>query len=138
VQKSLIRNLYWQDTLNLIATKSITMKKVIILALPILLLIGCSIHRWEGKSVDSLLSKKGKPDKVEQNGEEQVLYYCKPTKYFREVVERDARGNQIGNATVDTMYNYEVFAVQKSNTIFFASEELSYVAPENFTVIEEE
>lgn len=113
------------------------MKKVIIFTLPIFLLIGCSIHRWEGKSIDALLSKKGKPDKVEQNGDEKVLYYYEPTKFFREVVERDTKGNPIGNAIIDTMYNYEVFAIQKSNTIVFASEELSYVAPEKFTVIEE-
>jgi len=114
------------------------MKIIILILLSALLLVGCSIQRWEGKSIDSLLSKKGKPDKVEQNGDEQVLYYYEPTKYFREVIERDAQGKQIGNAVVDTMYNYEVFAIKKSNTIFFASEELSYVAPQNYTVIEEE
>ncbi len=114
------------------------MKTIILILLSSLLLIGCSIQRWEGKSIDSLLSKKGKPNKVEQNGDEQVLYYYEPTKYFRKVVERYAHGNQIGNAVVDTVYNYKVFAIQKSNTIFFVSEELSYVAPEKFTVIEEE
>jgi hypothetical protein len=124
--------------LNSSIKQSISLIKLILLVLlaPILL-IGCSIQRWKGKSIDSLLSKKGKPDKVEQNGDEKVLYYYEPTQYFREVVERDAQGNQIGKPIIDTMYNYEVFGIQKSNKIFFAAEELSYVAPEKFTVIEE-
>jgi hypothetical protein len=66
---------------------------------------------------------------VEQNEDEQVLYYYESTKYFKEVVERDAQGNRMGNAIVDTIYNDEVYAIQKSNTIFFATEELSYVSP---------
>lgn len=113
------------------------MKTILIILLSALFLVGCSIQRWEGKSVDSLLSKKGKPDKVEENGDEKVLYYYEPTQYFREVVERDSKGNQIGNPIIDTMYNYEIFGIQKSNKIFFAAEELSYVSPQNYTVIEE-
>jgi hypothetical protein len=108
------------------------MKTVFTFALLVIILTGCSIQRWEGKSRDDLLSKKGMPDKVENNGEDQIYYYCKPNYYAKTYDE-----NYNLKSRTDTAYTYQVFAIKKSNTIFFVSEEISYVAPGQFTVIEE-
>lgn len=110
------------------------MNKLILFALSVLVLTGCSIQRWEGKSRDALLSKKGMPDKVENNGEDQIYYYY-TTDGYKEIIVRDENGKVTGS--VDSLYKYEIYAIAKSNSIFFASQELSYVAPMQFTVIEE-